>query len=87
MDKNTNPNDGPLFVSLRAIDQYLEDQIVKPIETPTARGFISWGKNNEFPDYLLGLRKNVSTLRALEDGLRDYIVGDGLNINVAQFQD
>ena len=87
MNENKTPNEGTTFISLRAIDEYLENNIIRPVETTTARGFISWGKNNDFPDYLLDLRQNVSTLRALEDGLRDYIAGDGVEINVAQFQD
>lgn len=86
-NKKPNEDNGTMFVSLRAIDEYIESNIVKPIETTTARGFITWGKNNDFPDYLLDLRQNVSTLRALEDGLRDYIAGDGVEVNVPQFQD
>lgn len=74
-----------MFISLRAIDEYIESNIVRPIEATTARGFVSWGKNNDFPDYLLDLRQNVSTLRALEDGLRDYIAGDGVEVSIPQF--
>lgn len=88
MKDNKQPNEEKtMFISLRAIDEYLETNIVKPIETATARGFVSWGKNNDFPDYLLDLRENVSTLRALEDGLRDYIAGDGVEVWYPQFQD
>ena len=89
MKNNKKPTDEnkTMFVSLRAIDEYLETNIVKPIEVSTQRGFVSWGKNNDFPDYLLDLRGNVSTLRALEDGLRDYIAGDGVEVNIPQFQD
>lgn len=89
MKNNKKPTDenNTMFVSLRAIDEYLETNIVKPIEVSTQRGFVSWGKNNDFPDYLLDLRGNVSTLRALEDGLRDYIAGDGVEVNIPQFQE
>lgn len=87
MKDNKTQNEETMFVSLRAIDEYLETNIVKPTESTTARGFVSWGKNNDFPDYLLDLRENVSTLRALQDGLRDYIAGDGVDVYVAQFKD
>ena len=81
MKNNIQIDEGGIqFLSLRAIDQYLEDNIVRPVEINSHKGFIQWGKNNEFPDYLLDLRNNVATLRTLEDGLRDYIAGDGLEI-------
>lgn len=72
-------------LSFAAIDQYVESNIIKPCEHTTARGFVTWGKNNDYPDYIYNLYNNVATLKSIIDGLVDYVVGDGVSIGVEQF--
>lgn len=40
---------------------------------------ITWGKNNNYPNYLLSLYNEVGTLRTLINGCVDYTLGNGIN--------
>lgn len=64
-----------------AIDQSLESNIVLPTEIK-ARGkdMVSWGDRNNYPDYLLSLYNNVTSLRSIINGTIDFVVGDGATI-------
>lgn len=68
-------------LSFATLDPYLESHIVKPIEVTTNRGFVTWGKNNDYPTYIYGLYQNVATLKSIIDGVCDYIVGEGVTID------
>ena len=65
----------------RAIDPILESNIVLPIERDSHKGFIMWGENNDYPQYINGLYKNVATLRSIIEGTVDFVVGDGVHID------
>lgn len=65
----------------RAIDPVLETNIVLPIEEDSHRGFIKWGLNNDYPQYINSLFKDVATLRSIIEGTVDFVVGDGVHIN------
>ena len=67
-------------VSLAAIDQYVETNIVLPTEKVTNRDFVEWGKGNNYPGYLLDLYNNVTTLRSIINGNIDFITGDDVSI-------
>ena len=69
-----------------AVDPYQTSNIVNPDEKEV-RGydFISWGANNDYPDYLLSLYKNVPVLQSLINGCVDYTCGDGITISVSPF--
>ena len=67
-------------VSFAAIDQYVETNIVLPTEKVTNRGFVEWGKGNNYPGYLLDLYNNVTTLRSIINGNIDFITGDDVTI-------
>lgn len=67
-------------ISFAAIDQYVETNIVLPTEKVTNRDFVEWGKCNNYPDYLLDLYNNVSTLRSIINGNIDYVAGDDIKI-------
>lgn len=71
-----------LNLSFIAIDQYKEDYIVKPTEREIKdKSFIAWGDNNNYPEYLYSLYSEVATLKSVIDGLTDYIIGSGVDIN------
>lgn len=74
-------------LSFAAIDQYIESNIVKPTESTTSRGFVSWGERNDYPVYIYNLYHSVATLKSLVDGLTDYIIGDGVTIDNPQFKE
>ena len=65
----------------RAIDPYVVTNIVEPIEEDSKRGFIKWGVNNDYPQYINGLFKNVATLRSIIEGTVDYVIGNGVSID------
>lgn len=74
-------NKKQVSVSFLAVDQYIVDNIVKPIEKEFKdKGFIYWGEYNDYPDYIENLYKNVATLKSIIDGLTDYICGDDIEI-------
>lgn len=60
-----------------AIDRVVQGDLPKPTEKPSSnKKYMNWGDKNTFPDYLLSLYDGVTTLRAIVDGARDYVVGD-----------
>ena len=67
-------------VSFAAIDQYVETNIVLPTEKVTNRDFVEWGKDNNYPGYLLDLYNNVTTLRSIINGNIDFVTGDDVTI-------
>lgn len=78
---NTNQSKTP--VSFAAIDPYIETHIVKPTETLLkSKDMVEYGENNSYPDYLLGLYDNVSTLRSIINGNVDFISGDDVIFNI-----
>lgn len=65
-------------VQLAAIDPYLETNIVTGEEVEQrGQEYVCWGKDNDFPGYLLGLRDDVPTLGSIINGCTDYCVGNG----------
>lgn len=59
-----------------AIDRVQQMQLPKPTEAKAHGGkYMTWGEGNTFPDYLLSLYDGVTTLRAIIDSARDYVVG------------
>ena len=64
-------------VMLRAIDKYIESNIVAPTELKVRGGDrIQWGDDNGYPDYLLKLYKDVATLGSIVNGCVDYVAGN-----------
>lgn len=74
-------------VKFLAIDQFVESNIVAPTEVKVKdRSFISWGEMNNYPDYIEDLYQNVSTLHSIIDGTTDYVCGNGIKVNVTNFE-
>ena len=64
-----------------ATDQSLESNIVLPTEIKAkGKDMVSWGDRNNYPDYLLSLYNNVTSLRSIINGTIDFVVGDGATI-------
>lgn len=64
-----------------AINPYVEDVIVRPTEQVVrGKDFVEWGTRNRFPEYLLDLYNNVSTLRSIINGNVDFTTGDDVTI-------
>ena len=77
----SNMKDNKTRVSFLAIDPYLESNIVSPREQRlSGKDFVEWGDRNGYPDYLLDLYNNVSTLRSVVNGTIDFIAGDSATI-------
>lgn len=72
-------------ICFRAIGQHLESNIVEPTEIDSKHGFISWGDNNDYPQYLDTLYKEVATLHSIIEGTVDFIVGDEVHIDDVVF--
>ena len=64
-----------------ALDPYVERNIVQPTETVLrGKDMVEWGVGNCYPDYLLDLYNNVTTLRTIVNGTVDFITGDDITI-------
>lgn len=75
-------------VSLAAINQYVESNIVEATETEVkGKGFIEWGTKNGYPSYLYDLYQNVPTLQSIVNGMVDYVSGDEIESNVLGISD
>lgn len=62
-----------------AIDRVFQHELPRPTEKWAGdKKYMTWGDNNTFPDYLLSLYSDVTTLRAIVDGARDYVVGNNV---------
>ena len=69
------------LVTLRAIDQYIESNIQLPIEEDSHKGFVKWGINNDYPQWLDNLYKSVATLKSIIEGTVDFVVGDKITVD------
>lgn len=73
-------------VVFRAIDKYIESNIVAATETKVRGGErVNWGDNNDYPDYLLGLYRDVATLGSIINGCVDYVAGNEVTFVSALF--
>lgn len=66
-----------------ALNPYVESNIVLPTEVSVrGRDYVSWGENNDYPQYLLGLYANVPTLKSIVNGSIDYVCGNNIEQRV-----
>lgn len=77
-----NQENNKYKLSFAALDPYMETNLVLPTEVSTAKGFISWGKDNKYPYYLYDLYNDVATLKSIIDGLTDYVCGESVEAAV-----
>ena len=75
----SNIKDKKVKVSLSAIDPYLEESRPLPVQDEVAgRPYIPYGRFNDYPQYLLSLYEECSTLKAIIDGNVNYVCGDAI---------
>lgn len=65
------------LIAFAAIDKYITDNIPSSKEVEVkGKEMISWGDNNDFPQYLKYLFNNSTTLKAICTTISDFVVGD-----------
>ena len=76
-NQNTTQNTEQRRIYFAATGKSLQDYRpdAKEIEAP-GRDWISWGKRNDFPNYIYCLSKAASTLKSVISGCADYVAGD-----------
>ena len=67
---------------------YIENNIIKPIEKEIrGKDMISFGENNDYPNYLYSLFNDTATLKSVINGTVDYVCGDEIKSNVTSMSD
>lgn len=70
-------------MAFAAIGKRIQSNIPSPKEEwNSGKKFIQWGEGNRFPDYLLTLYREVTTLRSIVEGAVNYTVGDEVTANL-----
>lgn len=88
MENIQNNNITTERVCLSAIDPYVETNIVDSRETDIkGKDFVGFGTNNDYPDYLASLYKEVPTLQTVINGAVDYSCGDDIAISYSPFDE
>lgn len=81
-----NNNENKVQLLFAAINPYLEDNIIKNIQTEhKGKDIVEYGEHNIFPNYLYGLYESVSTLKSIINGIADYTCGENISITRSQF--
>lgn len=71
---------------LAAINPYIEKNTVSNKEEKVnGKDFVSWGEGNKYPQFLLDLYNNCTTLQTIINGTSDYVCGDDIVCNVEKF--
>lgn len=79
MANNTTPISAEKSLSFLAISPYRERLIERPTEKVQAgKDWLRWGEKNTYPLYLESLSAECTTLRSVQNGLVDYVVGNGV---------
>lgn len=69
-----------------AIDKEWDELIPQAVEIENVKDYVTWGKDNQYPEYLYGLYRDVSTLKTIIEGTADYVIGDDVTCNVKGFE-
>ena len=76
-DSNQTQAPKQAFSTFAAIDRKVVTNIVEPTEVKSpGREYVSWGKNNDYPDFLRNLRKSTATLKSVIEGCVSFTIGD-----------
>lgn len=71
---------------LASINQHIENNIVDNTERKlNNKDFISWGNNNDYPQFLLKLYNECATLQSVINATSDYVIGDDIVCNAEYF--
>lgn len=72
---------------LAAINPYIEkNTISNKEEKVSGKDFVSWGDGNKYPQFLLDLYNNCTTLQTIINGTSDYVTGDDIVCNINGFE-
>lgn len=75
-------------ICLSAIDPYQETNIVDSTEIDIkGKEFVGFGANNDYPEYLSSLYRDVPTLQTVINGAVDYSCGDDIIITKNPFDE
>lgn len=78
---NNTDNNAAVPVFFRAIDRYVETNIVAATETKMrGKDRIMWGDRDKYPSYILGLYNDVATLGSIVNGAIDYVAGNEVRL-------
>lgn len=76
------------FVTMAALDPYIQDNIVRPTEKEVhGQRWIEYGEKNLYPNYLYDLYQNSTSLHTLIDSCTDYVLGDRVVSNCPYLTD
>lgn len=71
-------------IELVTLSSYADEHIVTGEESERyGYDWMSWGKDNNFPEYLHDLKEEVATLGSIINGCADYICGDAIVLSPA----
>lgn len=71
---------------LAAINPFIQSNSVDNTEKKiSGKDFISWGTDNKYPQFLLGLYNDCTTLQSVINGTSDYVTGDEIACNISGF--
>ncbi len=83
MDKLENKT---VNVCMAAIDKVVERSIPSYEESEArGKGYIQYGTDNQYPEYLWGLFNDVTSLKTIIKGTSDFVAGDDATCNVQGF--
>lgn len=73
-------------IQLSALNPYIQTNLVENVEKEVnGKDFISWGDNNQYPQYLFSLYSDCATLQSIINGTSDFICGNDVICNISQF--
>lgn len=76
------------YVKLSSIDPVLTTNIPEYKEEKVRnKNYVSYGKDNLYPQYLWNLYNSVATLQSIINGTIDFVCGNDIKVNVPGFED
>ena len=79
--------DNKVMMAFAAIDKSIIQEIPKQVEVEgRGNGYINWGENNLYSEFLFELYQNVPTLSTVIEALSDYATGNEARCTVAGFE-
>lgn len=76
-----------ISVAFASIDKEYGISIPEPIEGEGLKNYVTWGKDNFYPQYLYGLFNDVSTLKTIIMGTADYVCGNAIECTKKGFEE
>lgn len=82
--KNNTPKElSKNAMAFAALNPYTSTNIVENVEKEiSGKDFISWGNDNQFPNYLFSLYSSCATLQSVINGTSDFICGNDSVCNI-----